>query len=422
MTKDRSLSSDPLSAEGEHCPDDLSNPDPHARSRAATMLGELRVRTAVPCLVRLLREDVNTYVRSAAAEALGHIGDRAAVFPLIDATRDGSSYVRRAAAIALGQLQAKEAQVALLRLLGDTNFYVRRAAINAIGKLGIPDLARMITPFLDADDPRLRRTAVTALRRLGAREAIPKMTAMLREVARKPSPHDLPLVKALVLALGRLQAEEAVPVLIEVVRGYVGARSMASAALGQIGDRRACPVLAEALRDRSASLRLAALKSLGRLRCREAAPLVRPFLDAPDTRQRRIAAFTIACLGDRSALPRLVEMALADESPIVRPVAVEALGRLGDPAALPPLLSLVDDPNAYLRAALAYALGALDDGSEAVEAALRRLADDAVEHVAEAARRVLAARQAAQAEPVPAEVTESASAAQGGWLSRLLGR
>ncbi len=422
MTKDEFASDVVPSPQGERCLENLTSPNPHARSRAATMLGELKEIAAVPALVRTLRKDVNTYVRSAAAEALGHIGDERAIFPLIDATRDSSSFVRRAAIIALGQLEAKEAQVALIRALGDANFYVRRAAINAIGKLGVPDLAQMVMPFLASDDPRLQRTAVTALRRLGAREAIPQMTEMLAQCLRAPSPRDLPLVKTLVLALGQLQAVEAVPVLIEVVRGYVGVRSMASAALGQIGDRRAGPVLMEALRDRSISLRLAALKSLGKLRYREAAPLVRAFLENEDARQRRVAALTAACLEDVEALPRLVAMALGDESSLVRPVAVEALGKLGQPEALPALLTLVDDPNAYLRASLAYALEALDDGRPEIEAALRRLTEDPVEHVAEAARRVLRRRSLEEREQARPLNPSPARMESGGWLGRLLGR
>jgi HEAT repeat protein len=103
-------------------------------------LGRLGADEAYLGLVERLQEDVNTYVRSAAAEALGRIGDPRAIFPLVDALRDSSSFVRRAAAIALGQMQAKEAQGAMIRALEDPNFYVRRAAINALGKLGIPDL------------------------------------------------------------------------------------------------------------------------------------------------------------------------------------------------------------------------------------------------------------------------------------------
>jgi HEAT repeat protein len=147
----------------------------------------LKALEAVPALIATLNDDVNTYVRSAAAESLGHLGDPRSIFPLMDALHDSSSFVRRAAAIALGQLQAKEAQVALLQALDDPNFYVQRAVINAIGKLGIPDLGSVLLPFLDTDDPRIRRTVVTALRRMGTHDAVSRMVTMLEEYMRAPA-------------------------------------------------------------------------------------------------------------------------------------------------------------------------------------------------------------------------------------------
>jgi HEAT repeat protein len=273
----------------------------------------------------------------------------------MDALRDSSSFVRRAAAIALGQLQAKESQVVLLQLLEDPNFYVRRAAINAIGKLGVPDLGKVLLPLLETDDQRIRRTVITSLRRLRTLEAVPRLVEILEEYVHSPSPRDLPVVKTLVIALGELQTQEVAPVLIRVLRGYVGVRSVAAMALGQVGDHRAGPVLVESLADPSTSLRLAALKSLGNLGYVEAAPDVRRMLSFVDPRVRRVAAHAAGKLKDHEAFPILVFMAREDSSPLVRPAAVEALTSLGDEQALEPLLALVADNNAYLRASLAFA-------------------------------------------------------------------
>lgn len=379
---------------------------------------------AVPELIERLSEDLNTYVRSASAEALGRIGDVRAIFPLMDALRDSCSFVRRAAAIALGQMQAKEAQGALLRTLEDPNFYVRRAAINAVGKLGIPDLAPMLIPFLETDDPRIRRTATIALRRLEAREAIPKMIEVLESHLVSPSQRDLPVVKTLVVALGDLEAAEAVPVLVRVIRGYVGVRSLTAKALGKIGDPRAAEALIEALQDKkSRNLQLAALKSLGRLRHREAVPAVRQFLDAPDPRLRRTAALALGALGDRAAIPQLLEIARNDESPLVRPAAVEALGEVGDEKLVPQLLPFVDDSNAYLRAALAHALSTLDGDTPEARKALIKLQQDKVRHVAIAAERALANCSV----PGVTEDDDAASCPEPdkrhvSWLRRFLGR
>ncbi len=396
----------------------LKSQNPRQRSQAARELGELGAKAGVAELIEALDEDVNTYVRSAAAESLGRIGAPEAIFSLMDALHDPSSFVRRAAAISLGQMRAKEAQVALIQALDDSNFYVRRAAINAIGKLGIADLGPLLIPYLENCDPRIQRTTVTALRRLQTREALPRMTEMLEACQRNPAPRDLPLVKALVIALGEMQTATAIPTLIKVMQGYVGARSLAAAALGQIGDPVAGPVLTHALQDKSPSLQLAALKGLGQLRYRPAAPVIRGFLTDPDPRLRRMAARTLGQLQDREATPWLLQVAKEDPSPLVRPAAIAALGELGrNPDIIPDLIALVDDTNAYLRAALPTALKAVDGTSPEVQQALKRLRQDPVEHVAAAAQRACNLEN----HPIaPPEMEEPE--ASGSWLRRLLRR
>ena len=403
--------------------DNLNSPNPRQRSQAAQELGRLKADYAVPNLITLLKEDVNTYVRSAAAEALGHIGKSDAIFPLMDALHDPCSFVRRAAAIALGQMQAKEAQGALLNALDDGNFYVRRAAINAIGKLGIPDMSAVLLPLLSTPDPRIRRTVIIALRRLNAQEAAPQMVEMLKTYLAAPSQRDLPVVKTLVVALGDLQPPDAIPVLADIVRGYVGARSLAASALGEIGGQEGGSVLVEALADKSVNLELAALKSLGRIQYQPALPAVREFLTSPDPRLRRTAALTVGNLKDTTSIPTLLSMAYDDSSPLVRPAAIEALGTLGEKTLIPQLLPLVDDTNAYLRAALAHTLSVLDGATPEVHVALEKLAQDQVEHVAFAAQRALNAcerkngrrsvESAACPEPTPKQIS---------WLRRFLGR
>ena len=369
--------------------ENLQSLNPRLRSQAAEDLGKLRVERATEILIDVMDTDVNTYVRSACAEALGHIGDPQAIFPLMDALRDNCSFVRRAATIALGQMQAKEAQGALIQALEDPNFYVRRAAINAVGKLGLPELGKKLLPFLEVNDPRLQRTTIIALRRLRTKETITPMIEMLKAYLHEPNQRDLPVVKTLVIALGELDATEAVPVLIDVLRGYVGVRSLAATALAHIGNRQAIPALKDALADKSINLQIAAMKSLGQLEGKGALPSIIDFLQAKDPRVRRTAALTIGTLQVNKATQQLLEMARNDASPLVRPAAVEAIGMLGNPNLIPHLLPMATDSNAYLRAALAHTLSSLDGESPEVKKVLQILTKDKVEHVVIAAQRAL---------------------------------
>jgi HEAT repeat protein len=88
----------------------------HDIGRAAHLLAELGDPQAIPELVPLLKDpDINYKV----AWALGEIGDRRAVGPLLDALDDGSPSIRVPAIRALETLRAKEALPHLIPLLSD---------------------------------------------------------------------------------------------------------------------------------------------------------------------------------------------------------------------------------------------------------------------------------------------------------------
>lgn len=69
------------------------------------------------------------------AMALGRIGDRRALQPLIDALEDASLYVRASAAKGLGYLKDGRAALPLKKALKDENAGVREAAAQALEKL-----------------------------------------------------------------------------------------------------------------------------------------------------------------------------------------------------------------------------------------------------------------------------------------------
>ncbi len=109
------------------------------RYYAAHLLGDLRDGRAVPILVSLLNDPEVNYI---VPWALGEIGDRRAVGPLVDALADDNPSMRVLAIYALETLKAKEALPRLNALLDDhrkSNFgaqvSVADAAKAAIAKL-----------------------------------------------------------------------------------------------------------------------------------------------------------------------------------------------------------------------------------------------------------------------------------------------
>ena len=90
--------------------------------------------------------------------------------------------------------------------------------------------------------------------------------------------------------------------------------------------------------------------------------VARVYVDAKndDPRIRQYLSMVLGNLGDKRATPLLVE-ALADPTEETRIYAALALGRLHDPAAVPPLLKAFTSDERDVRKAAAYALGEIGD-------------------------------------------------------------
>jgi HEAT repeats/PBS lyase HEAT-like repeat len=81
---------------------------------------------------------------------------------------------------------------------------------------------------------------------------------------------------------------------------------------------------------------------------------------ADDPRIRQYLSMVLGNLGDRRATPLLID-GLSDPAPETRIYAALALGRLDDPAAVPPLLKVFQSDERDVRKAAAYALGEIGD-------------------------------------------------------------
>ena len=112
----------------------LDDPSLRFRGKAivAEIVGEMKIREAVPSLVVRLRDDVRD-VRRAAAQALGRIGTGGAREALVAAIGDPEGHVRKAVVAALGEMGGKEAFEPVLSLLRREEYDdVAREAVQAL--------------------------------------------------------------------------------------------------------------------------------------------------------------------------------------------------------------------------------------------------------------------------------------------------
>lgn len=118
-------------------------------------------------------------------------------------------------------------------------------------------------------------------------------------------------------------------------------RRYLSMVLGSLGDRRATPLLVEALNEKDIETRIYALLALAELRDPAAVPHIAPLVKDEEKDVRKTAVFTLGSIGDASAVPLLVE-SIEDQTPDVRFNAGIALSRFGDKRALVVLREMLD--------------------------------------------------------------------------------
>lgn len=267
---------------------DLNDTDPSIRDgavRAMVFFGR-EGRAALPQLLRILREDSDTGLRSNAAITIGLIGadDRdipTTVPVLVKALTDHQSIVRYQVATALGRwgTHASSAIPALVTASHDqASWELRKAAVYALSMAGHhgnkPADTRAVSSVVDALNDashQVRAEAITALITLGAptqREAKVKAERALLRVI--DSPYKIPALWARV-ALMRIDGVSALQ-LEPVARGLAdedtGVRMQSARALGVIGQKakERIPDLSRAAeQDREMSVALTAIWALAQM-------------------------------------------------------------------------------------------------------------------------------------------------------------
>ena len=157
-----------------------------ARYYAAWWLGKFRIKTseAVSTLLMALEDEQDRApdggypLRRNAARALGKLGDKAAVEPLISCLKFPDYYVREAAAQALEMLEDSRCVNALLELLaGGVESAVRvpgkphliqpyEAIIEALGTLNAKEATERIEPFTQHPTEKVKYAAARAMYQL----------------------------------------------------------------------------------------------------------------------------------------------------------------------------------------------------------------------------------------------------------------
>ena len=219
-------------------------------------------------------------------------------------------------------------------------------------------------------NPEVRQAAETCLAHMGpqAADAVPALTALLQD-----EKAEVRAKAAFALYKIRVQSGSAVRPLCDGLKdSHPAVRLYCSMCLSGVGPQAysAIPDLIEAVKDRSNAIHL--------------------FPSGINTRQLAVIALGHIGPGAQEAVPFLIE-SLADEDPIVREVAIKALGSIRSRDSIPSLLVILQDEAHPRRLDAAAALGGIGADANAALPTLRKMMKSANAQVRVAAS--TAARQ-----------------------------
>jgi HEAT repeat protein len=301
----------------------LKDSEPRVRQKAAAALGKRRDPRAVEPLLQLT-SDKNLEVARAAIEALGYIGDSLALQTLLVALQDDRSELRESAAKALGELGDPKAVGPLIAALNDRSENVQRRSAEALTEMGTP-AANALVAALDSQDSKLRIRVITVLGRVGD-------PSVVEPLIRKLKDENLEVRKEAARALGEIGDPSAIGPLVEALTEKprifapgempsYDVQEAASDALKKLGN-----TAREALVPELSSTDSAARERVARV--------LEEIGWHPVTREEKVSFYLAAKRWDEleklgeQAIEGLVE-ALADEDPKVRDAVAKTLQKLG---------------------------------------------------------------------------------------------
>jgi HEAT repeat protein len=292
------------------------------RLAAAKALGQLRDVQAVEALCAIFADDAEDLeLRHEAGKALGLISDSAAVPTLCAALKIESAELAGIAAWALGEIGDKRAVDPLIEAL--ESWGSNACFVFALQKLND---VRAVVPLCEilrgGYDKESTEAAAEALGSIGDVRAVEPLCRILEEAQFTSSFYTLQYHYAR-LALLEFECIQAVEPLCQALQSPCNCvRATAAEVLGKIGDPSALPALKILQSDKSSDVRLTAAVAISKLSDDHFTTLYELAVN-PDPELRKTGLCLLASLGDRGAIP-CIEAARRSPDPCIRLFAASA--------------------------------------------------------------------------------------------------
>ena len=347
---------------------------PSVRSEVIETLVRHGEQVTAPLCRQLEAEELET--RRAAIAALGRIGDPASVPPLIALLQDPE--LSAEAAGALARIGDPRAYDPLLALLAHDRAAIRQAAVAALNSLGHPRMAKDIRRLLAHANPQIRESAVRIAGYFGYSECAALLIHCVHDATED-------VRRAAIESIPNFEDESLVPLLTTALRDdSAKIRTAAAQSLGHVEEVAAVPDLIQALTDSDAWVRYYAVRALGRIRSPESIDALACALREDKAPQVRIAAAdALGSMGGRRVVTILAPFVDSEDPDLAR-AALLALGVVGYPDALGPILNALRSEDSLRRLDAVRAIAARRD-NKAADVLQWTAATDPSDGVAEAA-------------------------------------
>ncbi len=271
---------------------------------------------------------------------------------LQEALRDSNKLVRGAALAGIARSKTAIDVALVSGLLLDPDLDVMNKAVDVIIQLNHPETAKYLIDALKAENEFSRRSAVEILNAIGTTHSV--------------------------------------KYLLEAVSDEDWwVRSRASDALARIGGPRVVDAVLELIKDKDENIRRAAIEILNTCRDKRAVDKLIEATRDKDWWVSERAADALAEIGDAKAVPALLEMMAKNNRSL--PVAIAAVGKLGNHKILDKVLPFLQRPEKEVRVAAIAAVAQLagEQQAEAVRGPLHQSAQGADETVQRAVNKAL---------------------------------
>ena len=278
--------------------------------------------------------------------------------------KDLKPFVPRSPAAAQKKVDEAVGIDTLIETLSEEDPALVMRAVSVLGESENPLAVPPLIGLLDHTDPSLRFVVSNALIKLGTHSVIPLHGTLLKK---NPA-----LAAKAAEVLGTIGDRRSVAPLVSALNTHDGQQVQMSVAdaLGKIGDEKAVSPLIELVKQGTPETQRTAAESLVVIGTSAVRPLMNE-LSYFDPDVLVLIIEIIGKIGDRQAVPSIVMLLGENRSEAIRMEAINSLGLLRDPAAIPVLIDLLTDPTSVIRSLSADALTRF--GTEAVDPLIEML-------------------------------------------------